>query len=759
MTGTVTDQQSGVIPRAQILAKNSQTGAEFRAVTNGFGVWTISSVPSGSYTVSVTTQGFRTATKEIKLNADATATMDVMMQIGFANPPVIVTASKFEEEVVNAPATATVISEQTIRDSPTQNLADLLRAVPGMNVLQASASHFGVNGRAASSTVPNTQLALIDGRTLYQDSLGYVTWNVVPTNLDDVRQMEIIHGPASAVWGSYAMNGVINIITKPPREMLRTTFTFGIGTFDRSGGVAESDTGSLYYVNATHAQALNNRWAFKITGGAYTQDAFARPKGTISNQFNLYPSLSFPNEGTTQPKVDARVDYDFPGAKQHFTIAGGYASSYGMQHGVFGPARADMASSYGKVDYVRGALRISGYADHFTTDGTFILRFTPTGRPLPWIDHNQAYHFEFSDLRKVGSRHLLSYGGNVRHSEIDFSGMLGAKDRTEGGVYLQDEVLLSEHFRWVAGARVDKFDNLTGVVFSPRTTFMVKPAPGQTFRVSYNRAYQAPLILQNYWQLEIMSWIDFGMLIHPLLAGYSVPLRIEGNRNLKAPSLDAYEFGYTAVVAKDRVHLGAAFYINDTRNDIYSPQTASYTSLNPPPGWPLPLYVLDYLIAVNAFGPGNGLPYVFGNQNRSEGSKTRNKGIELSVDARLNRAIDVFSNYSWQAQPVTTGFNVSEINLPPGNRFNAGLSFDYKRYLGNVSVGYVSRAYWQDVVSYGGWTNAYTAINLSAGVRLGGSGKYMVMLKVSNLANALVQNHIYGDILKRQISGEFRMRF
>jgi hypothetical protein len=108
---------------------------------------------------------------------------------------------------------------------------------------------------------------------------------------------------------------------------------------------------------------------------------------------------------------------------------------------------------------------------------------------------------------------------------------------------------------------------------------------------------------------------------------------------------------------------------------------------------------------------------------------------------------------------VTTGFSVSEINLPATNRFNAGLNFDYKRYLGNVSVGHVGCAYWQDVILYGGWTNAYTLVNVSAGVRLDRSGKYMVMLKVSNLANALVQNHIYGDILKRQITGELKMRF
>jgi hypothetical protein len=257
----------------------------------------------------------------------------------------------------------------------------------------------------------------------------------------------------------------------------------------------------------------------------------------------------------------------------------------------------------------------------------------------------------------------------------------------------------------------------------------------------------------------MMSWWDLGIMIHPLLAGYTYPIRIEGHKDLRAVSLNAYEVGYSAVTAKNRVHLGAAFYINDTRNDIYGPQAGSYTSQNPPPGWPLPPALLDTLIAVNAFGPGMGLPSLFAFQNRSEGSNIRNKGLELSADARFNSYLTGYANYSWQAKPETTGFDVSEINLPPTNRFNTGLDFDYKRYLGNVSLGYVGRAYWQDIVFYAGFTDAYTVINVSAGVRWGRGEKYMAMLKVSNLANTPIQNHIFGDILKRQISGEFRVRF
>ena len=141
-----------------------------------------------------------------------------------------------------------------------------------------------------------------------------------------------------------------------------------------------------------------------------------------------------------------------------------------------------------------------------------------------------------------------------------------AKSRNEGGAYFQDEILLSEHFRWVAGARIDKFNFLKGAVVSPRTTFMVKPAPGQTFRVSYNRAYVAPSVYYNYIQLDILYQLDLGLIV-PQLAGnyFGFPMRLSGSRDLKEQSLNAYEVGYTATVARGRASLGAAFYINDSK--------------------------------------------------------------------------------------------------------------------------------------------------------------------------------------------------
>jgi outer membrane cobalamin receptor len=550
------------------------------------------------------------------------------------------------------------------------------------------------------------------------------------------------------------MNGVINIITTPPREMLGTTFVLGVGTFDHSGGAAESDNGLLYSIAATHAQALNDRWAFKITGGAYTQNAFARPQGTLPNDFHT-PYPNYPNKGTTQPKADLRIDYDFPDGKRHLVLGGGYVSTTGIGHTGAGPLDCRLCvGSYGKVDYIQNLLRITAFVNAENTDSPSLLFKDAAGRPVEWRGNVQTYDISFSNSHAFPEKHLLSYGGNFRHNEFDQSSMPRARGRNDGGAYFQDEFLLSKHLRWIFGARLDKFENLSGAMFSPRTTFIVKPVPNQSFRVSYNRAYVAPSTYGNFANLVFMTPLDLGLL-NPQLAGvyFNFPGSLVGNRNLKERSMNAYELGYTASVAKGRANIGAAFYINDSKGQFYYPVTRSYTSIHPPPGWPLPLYTLDLLNAA-----GMVLPEVisFGNLG-----KVRNMGIELSADAQVNRYVSLTANYSWQARPDSREYDVKLYNLPPSQRVNAGMSLNYNRYFGSMSFSYVSSAYWNDMISlvYSGSTKGYRVANAVAGIRWGEKRQYSTSVKLNNLANARIQNHVFGDILKRQIMGEMKMHF
>ena len=85
----------------------------------------------------------------------------------------------------------------------------------------------------------------------------------------------------------------------------------------------------------------------------------------------------------------------------------------------------------------------------------------------------------------------------------------------------------------------------------------------------------------------------------------------------------------------------------------------------------------------------------------------------------MNRNVSFFANYSYQAKPEPEGFDISELNLPPKNRFNLGTAITYDRFLGNLSVGYTDSAFWQDVLDdrYHGTTDSYTLVNAGFGVK------------------------------------------
>ena len=672
---------------------------------------------------------------------------------------VVVTASRTEQQLVNAPAAVTLVPTTTIQNSPTTNIGDLLRTVPGINVSQSSARDINITTRGATSTLATSQLALVDGRSIYLDFFGMVLWDLVPMNLQEVRQIEVIRGPASAVWGANAMTGVINVITRSPRELAMqapTTLTIGAGAFNRDVRSVGRDSGALFYVNGSHAQAVSDRWAFKLSAGYFTQDPLPRPVGTIANAFRT-PYPPFTNQGTSQPKFDVRVDYDIAGGGT-ISFSGGVAGTEGIIHSGIGPfdISSDTVMGYFSTRYQNGARRIAFFTNLLDGDGSNLLAFGPTGRPLPLVFDTQTFDVEAADARTIGTRQVLSYGGNYRHNAFDISLAPAGDDRHEGGGYIQDEIFFGNHFRWVVGGRLDKFSSIDDAVFSPRTTFMVKPDPAQTFRVSFNRAFRAPSFINNHIDTTVLNEVNLSAL-SPALARFIFPIRAIGNPSLKQETMTAYEVGYTGVI-RSRATVTAAFYYNVTDDGIYFTPVAAFGPANPPPGWPLPPAILGVLAGLT---PPVVLPSRFTYLNLGT---IKDKGVELGVDVAATRSLNVFANYSFQAKPIAEdlppGTTINDINWPPKNRFNAGFDFSYRRFLGNLAVNYTDEAYWQDVLDarFSGTTEPYTMINGGVGIRWAGE-RVVTSLKVTNLANEEVMQHVFGDVLKRQIVGEVRFTF
>ncbi len=511
--------------------------------------------------------------------------------------------------------------------------------------------------------------------------------------------------------------------------------------------------------SGTHAQAINDRWSYKISAGGYSQDPLARPTGLVPcdrpgvcppGGRGTYPA--FGNQGAAQPKVDGRVDYDYADGGA-LSFSGGVSGTEGIMHTGIGPfdITSGTVMGYGKANYRNKGFRASFFSNVLNGDADNLLTSDAQGQQIAFDFDTSTYDFEASNVQTFAARHVVTYGGNVRFNRFHLSIAPNSDNREEFGGYVQDEIFLSRLFRWVVGARVDHFDYLNDFVVSPRTTFMVKPREDQTIRLSYNRAYRAPSVINNFLDLVIAQPIDLG-LFSPALAGrvYPLPVAIQGTPDLKEQSLDAYEIGYTGVVK--RATVSAAFYVNKLKNDILFTQDRSvvYTAQNPPPGWPLPP-------AVIAAVPGGSFPARFTYLNFGRSTQ---RGFEVGANAPVTSSVNAFVNYSWQGTPDPEGFDIGELNIPAKNRFNAGFNVSHGRFLGDLSVNYSSSAFWQDVLDdpYHGTTEPYTLVNGAFGVRWADS-RFTTSLKVINLANEDVQQHVFGDILKRQVVGEVRVQF
>ena len=688
---------------------------------------------------------------------------------------VVVTASKVEQQIVNAPATMSVVSADVIASTPATNYAELLRSVPGMNITQLSARDYQITMRSASSTLATAQLALLDGRSLYLDFFGFVAWDLVPSNPLELKQIEVIRGPASAIWGANAMNGVINFISKSPRELDGDFVTLGFGAFDadESGGGSEG-TGSIFSINGTHARAMNDRWSYKISAGAFSSDAFPRPTGTIPNGTGTqYPS--FQNTGSTQPKFSTRVDYDAPESRYKLTLEGGYSGTDGMFHTGIGPFDATgVGVGYATMRYSRGGMKFNFFTNLLRGDATALLAVDATGQRIPFAFDTNTFDWEFSNVSALGTRNVLSYGGNYRYNTFDLSIAPLGDNRSEGGAYIQDEIFFNDYFRWNIGARLDKFGNIDDPMFSPRTALIFKPTADHAIRFSYNKAFRSPSLINNFLDVTIVNQVNLG-LINPALNGrlFAFPTHAVGNQGLVEEATDAVELAYTASI-RNRATLSMAVYWMNNIDGIFFSQNERYRAVappGPPPGWVAtlgafgipPATALGILEVIppacaSPLAPctTGGLPAGFTYLNLGE---VVNKGFEVGIDGAINRAWNAFANYSYQATP-DPNFDISEINLPPKNRFNVGFNFSQGRYTGNANINYVDSAFWQDVLDarYHGPTEAYTQVNAAFGVRFA-SDRVQATLKGVNIFNREIQSHIFGDILRRQVLAELRFDF
>jgi outer membrane receptor protein involved in Fe transport len=640
---------------------------------------------------------------------------------------IVVTASRTEQPIHEAPAAISVFTAADLEHLPAHDYGGVLRNAPGVNVTQISAREIQVTSRAATSSLSTSQLVLLDGRSVYLDFFGFVMWDLLPVDLSEIRQIEVVRGPASAVWGANAMTGVINLVTRDPRERTGTAVLLGAGD------------GGTRFANVSHAGG-GGRYGYRLATGYFAQDAFERPAGLIPGTVTSYPE--FANEGTRQPKVDLRFDYDVTPADT-LTMSGGYAGTDGLVHSGIGPFALERRSSlmYLKTDWTRRGWRASAFANILDADSTNLLAVGADGRPVSFAFRTNTWNADVANTTVVHNRHVLGYGATARRNDFDLSIAPGSTPRNEYGAFLQDEVLLG-NARFVLGVRWDDIDPV-GSVVSPRVAFLYSPAPHHTLRLSFNRAYRAPSAINADLDTTILNAVP--------LAGqpFIFATRASGNPALREERMDAYELGYVGTL-RGHATLTASVYRNTTRDVIDFYAADFYSAAAPPAGWRLPPSLLDVPPLRDA------LPAKF--SYRNIGSVT-NQGVELGLNARPAPQWSWFLNYSYQADPDVQGIAAEEVNAPPETRVNAGASWDRGRFFLNTTVHYQSAAMWRDVLDarYWGPTSSFTSVNAGAGARI--NDRVTISLTGTNLRNERIQEHVFGDILARRITAQVRLRY
>ena len=269
---------------------------------------------------------------------------------------------------MNAPATMSVVSAETIETSPAQNYGDLLRSVPGLNVIQMSARDINMTSRQGTSTLSNSQLALLDGRSIYLDFFGLILWDFVPTQpvghqADRGRARARLRGlgrerPDRRGQHHHQDAARVRGRQRDPER----------GDVRPRRGLDEGTRASRTAPHGTWSGAPNDRWSYRLAAGYFQSDAFSRPTGTIPrlrpirwtativHRRRHLPRLP-DNQGTKQPKVDLRVDQELTSGGR-ITYSGGYAGTEGIVHTGIGPFDLQSGSylGYGRVGLRPGRL-------------------------------------------------------------------------------------------------------------------------------------------------------------------------------------------------------------------------------------------------------------------------------------------------------------------------------------------------------------------------------------------------------------------
>jgi iron complex outermembrane receptor protein len=212
----------------------------------------------------------------------------------------VTSVSKKEQKTSEAAAAVFVISREDISRSGALNIPDLLRMVPGVDVAQIDASSWAITVRGFNGQYSDKLLVLIDGRTVYTPIFAGVFWNSQNVPLDTIERIEVIRGPGAAIWGSNAVNGVINIITRSATDTQGGHVDAGVGTITtgpesiRYGGRTAGIGAYRLYAEGFHYDSLptftglDGQDDWRLVHGGFRTDSTFSAKDSLTTEGEVH---------------------------------------------------------------------------------------------------------------------------------------------------------------------------------------------------------------------------------------------------------------------------------------------------------------------------------------------------------------------------------------------------------------------------------------------------------------------------------------
>lgn len=578
--GTVSDSARGPVVGAQVIV--SPTG--FSAVTSANGRVVLQGLPAGSYELRAFRVGYKAATARVLVTAGQDATVAILMTPASATlAGVVVSASRRLEKVTEAPATVSRLDELQIAGSIGNSFAPALKEVKGLEFIQTGVMSSSVNARGFNSAFNNRMLMMEDGRiaTLAESGLPIGALTTIPKI--DLAGIEVLVGPGSALYGPDASAGVLTLQTKDPRQYPGTTV-------EVAGGAR-----SYMDVQARHAGVRGN-WGYKIMGEYQSADDY-------NNQL-VYPSVTTPT-GASGPIPEVGADWKTEVMRGSGTLAY-YLGDGGRISGTAGASRlngigmtnvgrnqlVDYEYRNYQLQYVSPRWFAQAYMTNSLPGGTYQLNgFAQNDRRFPTIDDDSVKklsafpgegrvyaaelqnNFSIAMLAQTGvaaiDNSLITYGVQSRRDQVS-SNRRWLSDRSTGedivnaqtGVYAQLETPLTSNLELVLAGRYDKHDKYDAQ-FSPKAALLVTPWEDQTFRVSFNRAFKSPSILQTDFffpnfqpNIGVFGNFDGFVIRNGSTATSTVVRTIEA---IKPELNDTWEVGYKGIL-NDRLYIDVTGY-------------------------------------------------------------------------------------------------------------------------------------------------------------------------------------------------------